>query len=156
MELEIIEKHSFFDRLVIPHIALTTYKYRAKAAATFKKLKSNVTIDQAVLLNGINLFENITQQELADMLYKDKSNLSRMVDVLAAKGLIKTSLDLKDNRAVKRLEITDKGRDLLKKIMPYAYKLHDIVFEGINKDEIEIVKKVMKQIRTNLNREVEL
>lgn len=155
MELE-IEKHSFFDRFVIPHIALTTYKYRAKVAATFKKLKSNVTIDQALLLNGLILFENITQQELADMLYKDKSNLSRMIDGLAAKGLIKTSLDLKDNRAVKRLEITDKGRDLIKKIMPYAYKLHDIVFEGINKDEIEIVKKVMKQIRTNLNREVEL
>lgn len=38
MELE-IEKIKFLNNYIIPHIALTTYKYRAKAAALCKAKK---------------------------------------------------------------------------------------------------------------------
>ena len=154
MELE-IEKIKFLNNYIIPHIALTTYKYRAKAAALCKAKNAGASIDQFIILKALSHLNNLTQQELAEILYKDKSNLSRMIDSLASKGLIKCTLDTKDNRAVKRIQITDKGLNLVEKFFPYAIALHDAAFEGISPQEIETVKSVMKKIRSNLDKNIE-
>lgn len=154
MELD-FQKLKFLDNYMMPHIALTTFKYRAKATALFKKHKAEITIDQAIILKVLSHIENLTQQELAEITYKDKSNLSRMVESLQEKKLLKASLDLKDNRAVKKLEITEKGRALINDLFKYAIKLHNSAIDGITPEELETVKRVMKKIRNNLDKNIE-
>lgn len=155
MELD-IDKTSGINIYMIPHIALTTYKYRGKGAAVFKKAKADITVDQFIILKLLTIFEKLTQQETAEILFKDKSNLSRMLDVLENKKYINRILDIKDNRAVKILSITKKGSELVEKINEIVLKLHNRAMDGISKEEQEIVKNVMKKIRNNLDKEFEV
>lgn len=155
MELE-LEKIKFLENYLIPHITLTTYKYKAKGSAIFRELKVDITVDQFIILKVLSNIKNLTQQELAEVLYKDKSNLSRMVESLNKKGYISRTLDIKDNRTVKKLELTQSGYELAEKLSIYALQLQKNVIDGITKEETAIVKNVMKKIRDNLNKTIEV
>lgn len=144
------------ESLMVPHIALTTFKYRAKASALLKKIKSDITIDQFIILKLLSLNSPLSQQQVADLLYKDKSNLSRMVNSLEEKGCIKRTLDIKNNRAVKMLCITKKGLKLVEKISILAIRIHKNSMRGISEKEFTLIKQVMGKIRNNLDKELEL
>lgn len=143
------------ENLMVPHIALTTFKYRAKASALLKKIKSDITIDQFIILKLLSAHGPLSQQQVAEMLYKDKSNLSRMVYSLEEKGCIGRKLDIKNNRAVKVLHITKKGLALVEKLSVLAVKIHKNSMKGISGKEFELIKQIMHRIRTNLDRELE-
>lgn len=140
---------------MMPHIGLTTFKYRGKASAILKKAKSDITIDQFIILKLLSILGSLTQQETAEMLYKDKSNLSRMLDVLEDKGYITRLVDVKNKRIVKVLSITEKGLKYVEKATLIAEKLHSSALQGVSDEEIETVKRVMKKIRDNLDKEIE-
>lgn len=153
MEIDLIND-SPFEEYLIPHIAMTTYKYRAKGTAVFKAAKFDITIDQCIILKVLSMQPELTQQELAEKLYKDKSNLSRMLECLEKKGYIKRRLDIKENRAVKFLSLTNEGEQYLDKLFVYAKKLHNTATKGISKEETDTIKRVMQKIRNNLNEKV--
>lgn len=155
MELE-LEKIKFLENYMIPHIALTTCKYRAKAGAIFRALNVDITIDQFIILKVLSGVKKLTQQELSEVLYKDKSNLSRMVESLNKKGYLTRMLDIKDNRAVKNLELTAAGYELTEKLSIYAMQVQKNVIEDITQEELDTVKNVMKKIRDNLNKKIEV
>lgn len=135
----------------IPHVALTTFKYRATASNIIKHVKSNITIDQFVTLKILMTSAGICQQDFAQMIYKDKSNFSRMVDDLEKKGLIERKLDTKDKRVIKKLYITQKGVEATEKTTPIAALIHNTALKGIDPKEIEIMKKVLAKMRDNID-----
>lgn len=145
------EKIDLLKKFIIPHVGLTAFKYRAKAAAFIKELNLGITIDQFIILKILNQFPNIAQQELCDMIYKDKSNFSRMADDLEAKGYLTRTPDFKGKRVVKKLCITEEGINLTEKITPLAYKLHAKAISGISQEELDTLKSVLAKIRANLD-----
>lgn len=145
-----------FDDYIMPHIGLTVFKYKAKATALLKEIDQSVTVDHMIILKILSIKNDITQQELADIIYKDKSNLSRMVNSLEDKKCIKHKLSKKNNRIVKLLSITPKGLEIVEKQMQYAYKFHEYAVKGVSEEEFNTVKKVMEKIRSNLENEVVL
>lgn len=145
----------FFDKYIIPHIGITTYKFRAKAASLFKDKKTDITIDHMIILRLLTLYGEMNQQEISECIYKDKSNLSRMCELLESKGYVTRRPDIKSNRVVKVLKITPKGEKKVEDAMEIAMKLNNIVSEGITEEEFEVLKRVTKKIRDNLNKEIE-
>lgn len=154
MEID-LKNLKIVDKLIIPHIGITTFKYRAKAASILKKKNTDITIDHMIILRLLSIYGEMNQQEIAECIYKDKSNLSRMCDVLEHKGYLTRRLDLKNNRVVKVLNITSKGEEKVEQVMDIALKLHNAATKGITEEEIEILKSVTQKIRDNLNREIE-
>ncbi|HEX7275788.1 MAG TPA: MarR family transcriptional regulator [Acidimicrobiales bacterium] len=69
------------------------------------------------------LRQPLSMGELADRLFCDASNVTGIVDRLEARGLVERQPD-PDDRRVRRLVLTDAGRELWQ-----AH--HDRVFEGI-------------------------
>lgn len=154
MEID-LKNLQFFNKLVVPHIGITTFKYRAKAASLLKKKNIDITIDQLIILRLLSLYGEMNQQEIAECLYKDKSNLSRMCEVLENKGYVTRRLDIKNNRVVKVLNITTKGEEKFNDVLDIAMKFHSAATEGITDEEIETLKRVTAKIRENLNKEFE-
>lgn len=107
MELD-IDKTSGINIYMIPHIALTTYKYRGKGAAVFKKAKADITVDQFIILNFLLYLKNLRSKKLQKYFLKTNQT-SAECWMFENKKYINRILDIKDNRAVKILSITKKG-----------------------------------------------
>lgn len=155
IDLNKLDKKKFLNRMIIPHIALTTFKYRARAASILKKIHADITIDQAIILKLLTVYGDMNQQEIAGCLYKDKSNLSRMCELLESRGYVTRRPDMKNNRVVKILTITDKGKLYMSKMQKVAEHLHSVATDGLTQDEIETLRRVTSKIRENLNKDIE-
>jgi DNA-binding MarR family transcriptional regulator len=69
----------------------------------------SVSLSQAYAIHALDRAAGLSQQDLADQLYLEKSTVSRMVADLERKGLVERARD-PDNRRFYRLRLTDKGR----------------------------------------------
>lgn len=145
------EKLNLLSEFMIPHVALTTFNYRAKATSLLKKNNIEITIDQFVILKALFQFDGISQQEIAGMLYKDKSNMSRIIDALDAKGFVRRELDVSGKRVIKKLFITPEGAKIAEAVTPLARELQKNAVNGISDEELDFVKKILTKMRSNLD-----
>lgn len=146
------ESINILNEFIVPHIALTTFKYRAKAATLFKDTNAGITIDQFVVLKVLMQYPSIAQQELAGLLYKDKSNFSRLADDLERKGYITRKASFKGKRVVKELSVSQGGVELINRLTPLVVSLQKTAMEGICDDEIVMLKKILAKMRNNLDK----
>lgn len=114
----------------------------------------NATAEQWGILNIINAFPGLTQSEIAEKSLKDKTNVTRMLDVLEKNGNIERQADKKDRRAY-RIFITSKGDELLQKMIPLAIESNEMAATGIEKEQLDQFKENLKTLLNNfLNTEL--
>ncbi|MFH5186027.1 MarR family winged helix-turn-helix transcriptional regulator [Paenibacillus sp. TAB 01] len=109
----------------------------------------DITLEQWGILNALWSKDGITLKELSAKVNNDHTNLSRIVDKLEKKELLRRSLDPGDRRAL-RLEVTDKGRDLQKDIVPVAEQVIEQEVQGISMEEQELLKTLLRRMCDNV------
>ncbi|MCY1723424.1 MarR family winged helix-turn-helix transcriptional regulator [Prolixibacteraceae bacterium Z1-6] len=119
--------------------------------------ENNIDLNKVhyILLNLISSNPNLTQQELAIHLQKDKSLILRYVETLIEKSLVERTIDDDDKRK-KNLILTPKGQDTLKMLRNISRQLSDELLTGISKDEQETFLKVIQKIQDNTGQNFEL
>jgi MarR family transcriptional regulator, transcriptional regulator for hemolysin len=117
-----------------------------------KKLHSrsvDITPEQLSLLLAINFFPGMTQTEIADIAYKDKTNITRILDLLEKKNLISRKDRIQDRR-VYEIHLTLKGKSLVEKVLPLIAKISKEMIKGISTNDYRIFIKVINSIHNNL------
>ena len=107
-----------------------------------------ITPEQYMVLNMIEDDNPPSQNKLCKMLYKDKSNMTRIISVLEEKGLITKETSERANV----IKITDKGRELRAAITPIMQKSRKNYLKDISQDDMYTCIKVLEQIQKNLNK----
>lgn len=107
------------------------------------------SMDQLIMLMIVrHKCESIVQQDLVDIMGKDKSVILRMVDVMENEGLLRRIADLNDRRR-NNLELTEKGISLT----DFVFKVEDEVSKelmvGISSEELDVFYSVVDRIRQN-------
>lgn len=69
-----------------------------------------VTFNEFMIIDALNIKPGIHQRDLAKILFKGTANLSRDLEKLEKRGLIKRAVNTKDKRIVKTLMLTQKGQ----------------------------------------------
>lgn len=110
-----------------------------------------VTAEQAVIIMKLYQKEGISQQELSDALFKDKSSIKRLIDNMERKNFIVRIPDQNDGRN-KLIYLTHGGKALREQMAEVAICLLGEAQENINTEEIKICKKVLNQIFNNLSK----
>ena len=108
-----------------------------------------VTRAQWKVLFRLTRFPGLRQVELAEMLDVEPISLSRIVDRLEEAGLVERVPDPADRRAW-RLQVTGKAEPLVAKLKALGLQLIDEAFEGIEREDLELVRSVLAQVRENL------
>ncbi len=85
----------------------------------------DVSVTQCYALDALMILGSMSQNNLAQHLYLDKSTASRVVDSLENKGYLNREIDANDARS-KILSVTPEGVELYKKIE------HDLIKEMQN------------------------
>ena len=126
----------------------TIKEYRKYAQNNISKQISDITFDQALVLMVLNTKPELTQKEIANLLYKDYASLTRMIELMVEKNYLKRSINNDDRRRFK-LEITEKGLLAIKKIKPIIQTNRAISLNGISQDEIELLRNLLNKIINN-------
>lgn len=114
-----------------------------------KKLEPfNLAPEQNLIMMLLWEKDGLTQNEIAEALTKDKTNIARMLSNLEGKGFIRRICDEKDRRSLK-VYLTDEGKELGNHVIPIAEEFHDIICEGISDEELELMRKILLKMCSN-------
>ena len=117
---------------------------------SFTAAGHTITVEQWLLLVNLRNRNGQLHQELAGNTYKDKTTVTRLLDGLEKKGLVKRAAGTTDRRQ-KRISITGRGKELLKALGPLAIETQSRSLQGIDQGDLEICRNVLLKVYGNVN-----
>ena len=112
----------------------------------------DISLDQWMVLGPIWQLESASQKELGEITLKDKTIITRLVDILEKNNLVVIVEDQIDHR-IKRVILTNAGKQLFFDVLPIMEKTREEVRKDISDQDIETFKKVLSSIIVNLEDE---
>lgn len=109
----------------------------------------NLAPEQSLIMMLLWEKDGLNQNEIAEKLNKDKTNITRMVINLEQKGFIRRVSGVKDWRALE-VYLTDEGKELGNKVIPITEQFNELVCRGISKDEQIMFKKILSKMCSNV------
>lgn len=130
--------------------AMTKAQLALKGFIRHKLKQHNLDLTFEMLQVLINLWEKqgFNQQELANVLHKDKASLTPLIDNLSKRGLVQRSED-PDDRRNKLITLTPKGKELENQITPWLEELYSIAGNGLTAEEIHAGVGLFEKIASN-------
>ncbi len=142
------KQHIVFDNIV--GIMKTRYEdsiiYQINSSAKhfdklfeqfFKEINIGVTAAEHLALMVVCDTKDCCQRDLARVLLKDRANTGKLAKSLEEKGLVKIDATIKNNRAVKILTITEKGKKLAKNSMDLFEPLKRQIEAEFSKEKLD-------------------
>jgi MarR family transcriptional regulator, organic hydroperoxide resistance regulator len=108
-----------------------------------------LTPEQWLVLQYLSLKDGISQQELANITYKDQPSITRLLDNLEKHSLIARLADRMDKRS-NLIHITKAGQIIHHKARVIVLQTMQKALNGIAEDEIHAGEKTLKKIFKNL------
>ena len=109
-----------------------------------------ISLDQWLVLGPVWKNDGISQKDIAEFCGKDKTSVTKIIDTLEKKNLVVRVTDQLDHR-VKRVVLSQKGRELFVSALPVMAQTRDELRSGISDKEIEALKTILNKIYNNLN-----
>ena len=115
-----------------------------------RRLKSrNISLDKLRILNIIDSNEGCSQQLIADLLFKTKTAIANMVDLLVKNNLV-TRVQDSENRRLNKINLTSEGKKLHDQCMEEIIIYTEEVCQGIDAEEISQAIDLLKKVRDNI------
>ena len=109
-----------------------------------------ISLDQWLVLGPVWKNDGISQKDISEYCGKDKTSVTKIIDTLEKKNLVVRVTDQLDHR-VKRVVLSQKGRELFLSALPVMAQTRDELRSGISDKEIEALKSILNKIHKNLN-----
>ncbi|RIV71132.1 MarR family winged helix-turn-helix transcriptional regulator [Flagellimonas aequoris] len=131
-------------------IERTIKTYRRFSKQNFSKVVNDITVDQKLILQYLNDRPELSQNEIAELVFKDNASLTRMIELMVRKRFLKRSIRPEDRRRF-NIELTSKGKEILEKLTPVIAENRKRAFAGITEEELAQLQLTLNKILTNLN-----
>jgi len=145
------EKDISYSESIIYAMEQTVTYFKLKGAQFFNQLNIGITIDQFIALDSIYSNKDICQRDLSKLILKDRSNTGRILNILEDNGFIERFAETKNNRLVKKIYITEKGK---KMIEDHQEKLRNAflkVFEDVSEEEFATLRQTLDKLKNKLS-----
>lgn len=115
-----------------------------------RKLKSfEITTEQWMIMNRLFESGGISQKELSERTLKDQGSLTRTLDRMEKKGLVKRQINPSDRRSF-LISLTDKGLAVRNRIVPIAVECIEDAVKGFTEEEVDTLAALLKKLILNL------
>jgi DNA-binding MarR family transcriptional regulator len=128
---------------------LTGCKLKQYLAAKLRKNDVPLTPEQFMLIDLLWNQGEMTQQQLADQLQKDKNSVTKLVDAIEKKGFVVRKQNPHDRRA-NTLVLTEKANELKPGAKQKGISILDQILEGISEDELRSFLSTLRKLNTNM------
>lgn len=117
-------------QIEIPYTDLLTFRIikaevfiKRRLVAEFQSKGYDITFEQWTILSVIYHHPGIIQSELAERCYKDKTNVTRILDVLCKNGYVERRPHATDRRSI-QIFLSDVGQKMLDTLTPISVDLN--------------------------------
>lgn len=134
-------------------ISFISSRVAKKMADNFEKRLNmhNITRTQWIALYYINISNMITQRQLADKMSIKEPTIVRLLDKMELLGwVIRTNSE--DDKRIKLLNLTEKGRKIESEMLSVAEKFRDDVVQDISQEELKIYSSVLDRMQSNIKK----
>ena len=128
---------------------LTGCKLKQYLAVKLRQMDVPLTPEQFMLIDLLWNQGEMTQQQLADQLQKDKNSVTKLVDAIELKGFVVRKQDMHDRRA-NILVLTDKANQLKPDAKQKGISILDQMLEGIDEEELRSFLITLKKLNDNM------
>ncbi len=115
----------------------------------FKKKGIDISPEQLTVLSLLWKKDRVTQQELCNITFKDKPNMTRLIDSLEEKGLAKRMTDENDKRN-NLILLTPEGKTIEEKAFLVANATMREALINVSPEELAIGQDLLKKIFYNM------
>jgi DNA-binding MarR family transcriptional regulator len=122
--------------------------YRQFAQRNLDNKGYHISIDQWLILKTLQENHDITQQQVAEIVFKDYASVTRIIDILVEKKFIVRSSHLTDRRRFK-LTLTPTGKKLLTQIQKDINEHRSKALSNISKTEMTALRDTLNKIVGN-------
>jgi DNA-binding MarR family transcriptional regulator len=111
----------------------------------------DITVDQWVVVQLLFKHKKLSQQELAELSFKDAPTITRIIDLLENKGYLNRNPDSTDRRKF-LVSLTDQGREIYHQIFPILLEFRSESYLGLNNHDLETLENILTKIFNNLSK----
>ncbi len=115
----------------------------------FRQAGVELTVEQWSVLVHLWKEDGLSQQELCNRTFRDKPSITRLLHNMEKQGLVKR-VSSKTDRRINKIQLSDAARNMKDQSTTIANDTLNDGLEGVTKEEIEVVKKVLQQVYDNL------
>jgi DNA-binding MarR family transcriptional regulator len=122
--------------------------YRRMAQANIDRAGLHITIDQWLVLQVLLEHDDLTQNEIAERVFKDQASVARMLALLVKRGLL-SAVPLPHDGRRNKLRVTRQGKQMLAAIQPIVLSNRAVALAGISEEELTTMRDLLEQIAAN-------
>src|SRR5688500_18959276 len=122
--------------------------YRRFAQCRLDAAGIDITIDQWLVLKTIHETADVTLQQVGVAVFKDFASITRIVQLLERKGLLRRKPHSTDRRR-SELVLTKSGQSVIRTVEPVAQAYRRQALDGIDPAEVARLRAVLKRITEN-------
>ena len=127
----------------------TAVMLRQELQRRFRAVNQPLTAEEWALIGQLWKADGLSRQDLADRTFKDQTTVTRLLDTLVGKGLVRREQDRVDRRIV-RVWLTPSGQQLEPELAPLARALMSDAAQGISAEDIAITLRTLRRMQANL------
>lgn len=125
------------------------YALRQFLQVKIKESNWDISFELLEILSLLHKKDGMIQQEIADILIKDKSSVTYLISSLVKRDLVERTEDQQDRRN-KQIFLKEKGRQLIQQLAPWAEELYGKATQEIPVEEIQLALSVARKMNENL------
>ncbi len=130
------------ERIYFTPIILYTDYINLQFNKYLKENFKNITPRDFTYLSNIFYHQNVSQRQLAELLYVSESNVAQIVKRLENNGLIFRTCDA-NNKSKKVLNLTEKGKLIVFSVLKDIYEWEASFFDKYDDVDIKKFKRIM-------------
>ena len=129
---------------------------RARGSLLLNEFGADITIEQFITLDAIYTCPDLCQRDLAKILLKDRSNVTRILNILENKKLIVREPVTKGNRVVKSAKLTEEGKALIAWLSDKMKSDLDSFLLQFNQKDLRVLEKTLNDISLKISEKAKL
>ena len=135
------------------------YLVRGTNLSVGKALRRNLssygmTLGQYYFMRALWIEEGLSQRELSDRVGTTEPTTASVLRLLEKNGLVRRVRNRRDRRTI-NIFPTQKGRKLKNELLNMAIKINEITTSSFSTAEVETLKRLMREMKTNLDQDEE-
>ena len=128
---------------------LTACQLKQFIASKLKEQGVPLTPEQFMLIDLLWNHGEMSQQQLADQMQKDKNSVTKLVDAIERKGFVVRQQNLNDRRS-NTLVLTEKANQLKPGAKQKGISILDQILEGIDEEELRAFLTTLRKLNNNM------
>ena len=133
---------------VLYTIEQTIKEYRKFSQKNISQIIEDITVDQALVLIILHKKPELSQHEIAALIFKDNASITRILELMVKKAYIKRTVNERDRRK-HQLTLTAKGLEAFLKLKPTVEHNRRTALSGVSEEETLQLYHILQKIITN-------